>query len=188
MRITEWMYNGTDGEFIEFTNVGGSAIDMTGWSFDDNSRTAGSFSLSGFGMVAAGNSVILCEPTAATFIASWGLSGVSVIGENTNNLGRTDEINLYNAGNGLVDRLTYDDTTGLGPRTNNVSGNIPLAALGTNNANAVVLSTLGDGFGSHAGTTGNVANPGVYAPVPEPATIAALGLGVAAMIRRRRKA
>ena len=46
MRITEWMYNGkldgnSLGEFVEFTNVGSSAIDMTGWSFDDDSRTAG---------------------------------------------------------------------------------------------------------------------------------------------------
>ena len=30
--ITEWMYSGTDGEFIEFTNLSGSAVDFTGWS------------------------------------------------------------------------------------------------------------------------------------------------------------
>ena len=43
IQITEWMYQGAaeKGEFIEFTNMGASAIDMTGWSFDDDSRNAG---------------------------------------------------------------------------------------------------------------------------------------------------
>ena len=33
--ITEWAYSVDGGEFVEFTNVGNSAIDMTGWSYDD---------------------------------------------------------------------------------------------------------------------------------------------------------
>lgn len=37
MVITEWMYSGIDGGFVEFTNVGSAAVDMTGWSFCDNS-------------------------------------------------------------------------------------------------------------------------------------------------------
>ena len=67
IRITEWMYQGgntidgvgTADEFIEFTNVGLSPIDMTGWSFDDSSRAPGSQSLSAFGTVGPGESVIL---------------------------------------------------------------------------------------------------------------------------------
>ena len=35
----------TAGEFIELMNIGNTPIDMTGWSFDDSSRTAGSFSI-----------------------------------------------------------------------------------------------------------------------------------------------
>ena len=46
--ITEWMYNpvGRRGsEFVEVTNIGGEPVDMTGYSFDDDSRAAGTFSL-----------------------------------------------------------------------------------------------------------------------------------------------
>ena len=76
--ITEWMYNGS--EFIEFTNLSGAAIDLSGWSFDDDSRTAGTVSLSDFGTLAAGETVILAEDDAATFRTKWSLaSGVKVI-------------------------------------------------------------------------------------------------------------
>ena len=69
IQIAEWMYNGNGatGEYIEFTNLGTTAIDFTGWSFDDDSRTAGVTSLSGFGIVAAGRSAVLTEADAADF-------------------------------------------------------------------------------------------------------------------------
>ncbi len=92
------MYQGANekGEFIEFTNTGTTAVDMTGWSFDDDSRLAGSVSLSAFGIVNAGESVISTESTVAAFRANWGLSSeVTIIGGNTVNLGRADEINLF---------------------------------------------------------------------------------------------
>lgn len=54
VRITEWMYSGNPGEYVEFTNLGPAAVDFTGWSFDDDSRTPGVFSLSGFGVVQPG--------------------------------------------------------------------------------------------------------------------------------------
>lgn len=186
IRITEWMYNGADGEFVEFTNVGNTAINMAGWSFDDDSRTPGGTDLSAFGIVAAGQSVILTEESALDFNNFWNLTGVTVIGDNAVNLGRADEINLFN-GASLVDRLTYDDANGLGPRTNAISGNIPLSALGANTATAAQLSFLGDTYGSWTADGGGIGNPGQYTAVPEPATMAALGLGVAALLRKRRK-
>ncbi len=58
VQITEFEYNGNgDGtgtaEFVELTNLGSTAVNFTGWSFDDSSRTPGSFSLSVLGIVAA---------------------------------------------------------------------------------------------------------------------------------------
>ncbi len=43
MRITEYMYsgNGAANEFIEFTNVGATPIDLTGWSYDDSDMIDG---------------------------------------------------------------------------------------------------------------------------------------------------
>ena len=117
IHITEWMYNGATpttniGEFVELTNMGLNSVDMTGWSFDDNSRTPGSQLLGSFGIVAGHESVILTDMTDTQFRSAWGLAAsVKVIGNNSNNLGRSDEINIYDAANALVDRLTYGDQT-----------------------------------------------------------------------------
>ncbi|OLP16352.1 hypothetical protein BST81_21405 [Leptolyngbya sp. 'hensonii'] len=173
IRITEYMYSGANGEFVEFTNIGTSAVDLTGWSFDDNSRVPGSFSLSGFGVVQPGESVILTENTDAAFRTAWNLSpSTKVIGGLNQNLGRADEINLYNNNNQRVDRLTYDDQTIAGSvRTQNVSGWTSLANLGGNNAAQWQLSTVGDTQGSLTSTGGDIGNPGGYVTGVVPAVI-----------------
>jgi hypothetical protein len=120
---------------------------------------------------------------------------VKVIGGNATNLGRADEINLFDASSVLVDRLTYNDQaipTPLGPRTNKISGNpTAFSDLGTNDATHWVLSTNGDRYGSHISTPGDIGNPGVYVDaVPEPATIVVLLTGmlmIGILARFRRK-
>lgn len=114
VQITEWMYSGPGGEFVEFTNLGSSAVDFTGWVYDDDSRLSsaalGAFDLSAIGMLAPGQSALITEASAAAFRAEWSLpASVAVLGGYTNNLGRADEINLYDAAGVLVDRLTYGD-------------------------------------------------------------------------------
>lgn len=181
MQFTEWMYKGD--EFIEITNTGPTAIDMTGWSFDDDSRVAGTVSLSSFGLVAAGESVIISEAAANDFRTLWGLSAsIKVLGKNTTNLGGSDEINLYNAGNVLVDRLTYTSAV---VSTLNVSGNVPVSALGLNDQSKAVLSYVGDIYGSRTASA-FVANPGTYPAIPEPASMALLAVGGLMLTARRR--
>lgn len=191
IRITEWMYGGDDGEFIEFTNTGAAAVDLTGWSFSDSARTPGAVPLGALGTIAAGESFILAEPTAAAFRTAWNLPAtVKVLGENMANLSRGDEMNIYDAANALVDRLTYSDQTIAGSiRTQNASGNpMTLAALGTNNVLQWQLAVAGDAFGSYAGAAGNLGNPGSFALVPEPATWGLAALAGAAIALRGRRA
>lgn len=185
IQITEWMYkstaNGGNAEFIEFTNVGSTAINMAGWSFDDSSRTAGSYSLSSFGTIAAGESVILTEWTAAAFRTEWNLaSSVKIIGGNNQNLGNGDEINIYDASNALVDRLTYGST----PKTEKKSCSVPAIDYALTTASSSwVLSSVNDSYGAWTSASGDIASPGI---IPEPATMALLGLGSLVLVNRRK--
>jgi len=167
VKITEWMYNPTasSGEFIEITNLGTDPVSLSGWSFDDDSRTPGAVSLNGLGTLAAGQSAIITEAADATFRSEWNLGAdVKILAGNTVNLGRADEINIFDGPDAvadLVDRLAYDDQTGKGPRTAGTSG-IPktAAALGANDASQWQLSATGDAEGSWASTPGDIGSPG----------------------------
>lgn len=195
IQITEWMYNGNGptGEYIEFTNLGTTAVDFSGWSFDDDSRVAGTVSLSDIGLLAPGASALLAEADAASFRAAWSLgSSVAVVGSNSANLGRADEINLFDATGALVDRLTYGDAVFAGTiRTQNRSGNPGSLADLTPFAVTTgwVLASAGDAFGSYASSAGDVGNPGLFlTPVPEPGSWALWLAGsafVARLVRRK---
>ena len=187
IQITEWAYSADGGEYVEFTNVGGTAIDMTGWSYDDSTPVPGTLDLSAFGVVQPGESVIITEATEAAFRTNWGLAAsVKVIGEYTNNLGRSDQINLFDAGAALVDVLTYGDQDFVGSiRTQDFSGNpISAAALGADDVYQWQLSFVGDFYGSYAALTGEVGNPGSF-NIPAPASTALMGL--AGLVAGRRK-
>ncbi len=164
MRITEYMYSGNSSEYIEFTNLGADPVDMTGWSFDDDSRLPGTTDLSAFGVVMPGQSVILSEDPAELFEASWNLAGVPVIGVNKANLGRNDEINLYDHNDQLVDRLTYGDEVFPGTiRTQFISGWPCAASLGANDIFGWVFSSDGDSQESHTSAEGDLGSPGLFA-------------------------
>src|SRR5690349_13640184 len=135
---------------------------MAGYSFDDDSRTPGTFSLAQLGTLAPGESGLIVESSATAFRTEWGLGATVKIAENnTANLGRADEINIFN-GTTLADRLTYGDQTFAGSiRTAGTSG-VPTTclALGANNVGVWVLSAVGDGLGSKASVAGDIGSPG----------------------------
>jgi predicted extracellular nuclease len=185
--FTEWMYNGGT-EFIEVTNTGAVGVNMGSWSFDDNSQTPGSLDLSAFGTLAPGESAIITEVSIADFEVAWNLpaESIKIIGGNTQNLSRADEINLYDDGNVLVDRLTYGDQVFVGSiRTNAISG-VPIspAALGANDVFQWKFSVVGDEYNSYSSQLADVGNPGLYVPAPAAGVLLA-GAGLSAARRRR---
>lgn len=168
--ITEWMYNpvNSSGEYIEVTNLGATPVSLAGWSFDDDSRAPGTVPLDSLGTLAAGQSAIITESADATFRSEWNLGAdVKILAGNGTNLGRADEINLFNGPDAvanLADRLTYNDQgTGAvkGPRTQGVAG-IPTtdAALGANDASQWQLAAVGDVEASWASSAGDIGSPG----------------------------
>ena len=162
--ITEYMYSGNDGGFVEFTNVSGGLIDMTGWSFDDSHGQPGTTDLSAFGMVADGESVIMTDGASDTiFRSAWHLpSSVKIIANTGHSLGRSDEINLYDDTSTLADHLTYDDQANPGTiQAKDVSGWAYASDLGTNVSNWR-LSEMCDLQNTVQSTNGDIGNPGMY--------------------------
>jgi hypothetical protein len=156
MQITEWMYSGNHGEFVEFTNRSAQAIDLSNCILKDDQLALPGFSLSAFGTVQPGESVIVTENVEANFRTAWNLpSTVKVIGQlgaigvGGSGFGRSDQIHLYDSAGVLIDRLFYGDQTFVGSiRTQNISGQAPCSALGQNTVSAWVLSAIGDIYGS----------------------------------------
>ncbi len=170
IRITEYLYTGNSDEYVEFTNVGAIAVDMTGWSYDDDSQVPGTTDLSAFGVVQPGESVIMSEGTVANFQIDWNVPlTLKIVGNNTANLGRNDEINLFDAMGVLHDRLTFGDQDFPGTiRANEIAGWPCAEVVGQNAIHGWVLSEIGDAQGSYMSLLGDVGNPGVYVETPCP--------------------
>lgn len=183
VRITEVMYTGLFGEFVEITNIGDASQNMSGWSFSDNSRTIGETSLSGIGTLDAGEVAIITEVSDAIFIQAWytepgetALAAANIVENNAANLGRSDEVNIYPNGasdgdTDQEDRLTYNDQgSGSvdGVRSEDISAKP--GSVGANNFSTWVLSGSGAGGTPNgnawkagvSGASGPIGSPGVY--------------------------
>ena len=185
VQITEIMYTGLFGEFVEITNVGDADQSMTDWKFSDNRRglTGSDFtSLSQIGTLSAGECAIITEVSDAIFIQAWyteptdngtTLASGNIVENNSVNLGRSDEVNIYpsTATNGATDqqdRVTYNDQGAGsvdGPRSEDVSA-IPEFDDYTATFSGWVLSEGGATDEAWkagvAGAPGPVGSPGVF--------------------------
>lgn len=188
MVISEWLYSGTDGEFIEFTNIGLDPVDMTDWSYSDTDAEPGDVSfLDVFGVVQPGESVILTEADPSAFRSAWGLdASIKIYGPNTDsNLGRNDQINLYDVSGTLMDQLSYGDQVYPGTvRTQYKSCSIPATDYSYTVVQASwVLAEEGDMYGSWTSASYDIGNPGIA--VPEPATFVLIVFCGLIITRRR---
>ena len=193
IRITEWEYNGLNdndgGEFVELINIGTSPINMAGWSFDDASGVAGSFSIGGFGIVQPKEVVIISEAAAADFRTAWNLpASVKVVGPNNQNLSRNDGLYIFDNTSTVVDFMLFGDQDIPGTiRTQGFSGNpMTVAALGAHNVALWKRSAVGDEYGSYASVGGNIGNPGKFLLIPEPSSLVLLMLAVGGCAISRR--
>lgn len=198
VRITEFMYQGAangDREFWELTNIGNTAVDLTGWSYNDNNANAPVAFGNAVGMLAANESIIFTELSVAAFRAEWNNLSANVrvfsYGGDSNISGN-DTINIYNStvqnASTLVDSHSTSGSAAISLNRPNLSGAVPSTGI------AYTASALGDAYGSVLSVNGDLGNPGAYpfdvAAVPEPATwalmIAGFGLTGASLRRRRR--
>lgn len=175
LQITEFLYSGNQGEFVEITNRSASTIDLTGWVLKDSQTELPGYSLTPAGTLAPNESLVITEAVAATFRAAWNLGDgarilgeLGVVGVGGENYGRSDVIHLYDSTGTLIDRLAYGDQTFPGTiRTQNFSGQAPCAAFGQDLIASWVLSAVGDVHGSvqsnpNAMSLRDVGSPGVF--------------------------
>lgn len=160
-------------DWFEVTNVGGSAVDITGWKVDDSSESfVAAVPLSGITAIAPGESVIFIETgdvatAAAAFRSTWfganpppalqigGYSGGGV-GLSTGG----DAVNLYNS-SGLLQARVFFGVSPAGP----VFATFDNAA-GLNNAAISQLSVAGvHGAIVAASDANEIGSPGAVANV-----------------------
>lgn len=106
--ITEINSNGTV-DFWELTNVGDATVDLSGWSWDDDSATAGVVPIPAGTMIAPGEAVVFTAAAANTFRTIWSLDpSVQVISNSVApGFGQNDGVFLFNAINQQVATLSY---------------------------------------------------------------------------------
>lgn len=136
-------------DWFEVTNNGNTALDITGWKIDDNSKSfASAIALSGITSIAPGESVIFLETTSgntattiAAFKTTWfganvpaGLQVGSYTGSGAGLSTSGDEVNLYDASGNLKASVAFGVAT-----TNKTFNN----AAGLDNTAITTLSVAG---------------------------------------------
>jgi hypothetical protein len=193
-----WRSRGNGGglptpDWIEVTNYGASAVDLTGWRIDDGSfSVAVSAALTGVSTIGAGESVIFIESAGGAGISAFrtfwgGLSGVQVGYYSGSGVGLSsggDGVCVFNNLGVNVNQVSF------GAATTGSSFFWGWTAQGSIDPNySGLVSTVGT-IGSQvsfvsADPIGNVGSLGTAILVPAPGLAAAAGLALAVRSRRR---
>lgn len=175
----------THQDWWELTNLGSSAVDISGYKFDDGSaNVANSVVLSPSLTINPGESIIFVETMAEADFRTWWGTGLSlstrIFTYTGSGLGLSsggDGVNVWDASDTLVASVTFGAATtgttfGYDPGTGTFGG---LSQVGVNGAFS-------------AFENGDIGSPGTIGVVPEPTTYALLGGGLALMALRFRQA
>lgn len=198
-------------DYFELTNTGALVVDVTGWRFDDESGAlADSVPLMGISTIAPGESVVFFQldtadavADTATFRSYWGgLPGVQVGYHDGPGLGKGDGIVLFDAASDIAIELYYGDGDATDPAElitdthagdwgagNSTGSDIyendaAIWVPGTTSPQQFVLAEAG-AYGSFQNSFGEWGSPGITAPEPATAMLAALGLMAMPWMRRR---
>ncbi|QID19490.1 PEP-CTERM sorting domain-containing protein [Nitrogeniibacter mangrovi] len=178
-------------DWFELTNTGASAVDITHWSWDDDSQNPGTALLEGVTSLGAGQSVVFVDGGAsvpADFVNLWfgGAAPANFVIGYYDGPGLStggDEVNVYDASNVLQASLNFGASpTGPYATFDNAAG---LDGTSVSQLSAVSVN----GAFIAANDINEIGSPGAVAAVPEPESYAMLlaGLGmIGAMARKRR--
>ena len=172
LRITEVMSNSNhsdtaaNGDWFEITNTGATAVNIAGYSFDDDDRISGaSGGFPPYLLQSGASMVVLNDAPDTTFRSLWNLDlSIRVITKseisNFPGLGSAgDEVNLFNNSGGLIDRFTFGAATeGFSFAKYNDGQSVP-GGLSSNNV-----------LGAYESDDPNedIASPGISSDVPSP--------------------
>lgn len=109
-----------DGDWFEVRNSGNNAVDFNGFSWDDESATAGTHTIGTSVSLPAGEAAIFLDAAStldvSDWIAEWGQTGNNLIVLNTDNQfngfsglsSNGDAVFLYDDGGRLISSVSYD--------------------------------------------------------------------------------
>ena len=137
----------TGGEFIEIVNVGGTSIDISGWTLSDSIQARHTFAAGT--TLAAGKAIVVFASATAIPAGTPNAIGSSTGALSLNNTG--DTVSIRNAGGTVVDSFTYGSSLA---STDGVSRNRnPDATAGAAFVLHTAISTRSSSPGKHANGT-----------------------------------
>lgn len=155
--ITELMPNpaavsDSNGEYFELYNADSGTIDLNGWTFQDNSAAIQTINQSGGLLIKPGQYLVLGVNDDMS--TNGGLSvdyDYSIFTLNND----TDQLQLYDAGGGLVDSIVYTASWGISP---GASLSLKSTSLDNNSGENWCLESL-----AWSGSAGDKGTPGAAA-------------------------
>ena len=166
------------GDWFELTNMGDTAVDLTGWKADDDSNSfAAGGALLGVTTLPAGASAVFLENSsqAAAFTAAWfpdGLPSGFLLGAYGNagiGLGSGgDQVNVFNAAQEKVTGVSFGAST-TGVSFDNAAG---LGDASSTPPPLVTTKSVAGVDGAFTNGHGEVASPGTIVNAPVPPSVA----------------